>query len=140
MKPKLLLLVFLLLALDTYAMKKRHVNVDSVFIYKRFKRAGTTADIRYNFWRPDPGICDTTRIPANNINWSTILSTSRRRLFFQHKEAGIQFAGEMYINGSKHFFIYCNSRPPAFIEDFTAKKTYQVDDQYIPVLLNIKPK
>jgi hypothetical protein len=117
---------------------KAQNTVEKLVVYKSFWRGGTTAKISSMFKEPEKNSIDTTNI---NIGvdmflneFGIILTKSIQKKHSQQKIAGIEIAGEFWLNQSdKHFFIICL---PNLLIDITNKKEYRVPDELLLKQMN----
>jgi hypothetical protein len=102
-------------------------TTQKLVVYKKFAHAGTTMMLVGAFNKPSSynlGI-DTTNINTSPIistqEWNGLLARSRVKKHHQMKIGGVDWAGEMYLQKERHFFIMCY---PYVIMDLTARKNY----------------
>ena len=120
MKLSLLLLVVLFSSFTG----ARPLPVSQVIVYRHFHRAGTTMMLLSCFHHP--GTCsDTSNVNTPSLitpaDFSTLMDKAKRKKHHQTKVVGISFAGEMMINGKKHFYVFCQ---PYLLIDMTERVNY----------------
>jgi hypothetical protein len=135
MKTKIL---FTLLCMFTFIPAKTQNTIEKLVVYKSFRRAGTTAAVSGMFKEPAKHSIDTANVNVGTdifLNeFSVILNKSKRNKHLQQKIAGIEIAGEFWLNQSdKHFFIICF---PDLLIDFTDKREYRITDKLLLKQMN----
>jgi hypothetical protein len=102
-------------------------TTQKLIIYKHFVPAGTTMMLVAAFNNPSNynlGI-DTTNINSSPIisiqEWNGLLNRARVKKHHQMKIGGVDWAGEMYFQKEKHFFVMCY---PYVIMDLTSRMNY----------------
>ncbi|GAA4469033.1 hypothetical protein GCM10023093_27890 [Nemorincola caseinilytica] len=126
-------LFLLVLAVSLTAFAHRQLNVGRVYAYKKFYSGGGRGTISNAFreGRDPLGIVDTTRTLVTGVDWQAMMNTAKTTFGYPVKFAGIQMAGEMYIDGKVHYFVY---GPPISLIDVTSRKWYHIDTQYAALL------
>ncbi len=128
---RIVVLTPLLIILTTWnTIARKTVHVDSVFLYNKFLAGGSTTGLLGAFNNPATyGSIDTTIYKLTKkelLEWTNSLSTSKSRRHWQMKIAGIEYAGEIYLDGGpKHFFIYLAS--VKLLIDLAGKREYLLD-------------
>ena len=122
---KLSLLILLSVLTDAKAQA-----VSKVIVYRGFSKGGSTIGLLHTFHHPrDCGAqVDTSNINVRNLltpaDFMQLLKTAKKKRHFQQKIAGVVFAGEMMIEGQKHFYLYFG---PDLLIDLTARINYWLD-------------
>lgn len=112
--------------------------IEKLVVYKSFWRGGTTTTISSMFNDPKKYSIDTTNINIGEdmfLNeFGVILSKSKQKKHCQQKIAGIEVAGEFWLNQSdKYFFIICL---PNLLIDITNKREYRITDELLLEQMN----
>jgi hypothetical protein len=117
---------------------KAQNTIEKLVVYKSFWRGGTTTMVSSMFKESHRYSIDTTNINIGTnmfLNeFGIILSKSKQNKHYQQKIAGIEIAGEFWLNQSdKHFFIICL---PNLLIDITSKKEYRITDKLLLKQMN----
>jgi hypothetical protein len=117
---------------------KAQNTIEKLVVYKSFWRGGTTAAVSGMFKEPAKYSIDTTNVNIGTdifLNeFGVILNKAKRNKHFQQKIAGIEIAGEFWLNQSdKHFFIICL---PNLLIDITSKREYRITDKLLLKQMN----
>jgi hypothetical protein len=131
-------ILFILMCMIIFIPTKAQNTIEKLVVYKSFWRGGTTTMVSSMFKEPTLHSIDTTNINigANMFlnQFGMILSKSKQKKHFQQKIAGIEIAGEFWLNKSdKHFFIICL---PNLLIDITNRKEYRITDEILLKQIN----
>lgn len=112
---------------------KSQNEINKLVVYKSFWKGGTTTMISNIFKNPIANSVDTTNLNIGTnmfLNeFEAILHKSKQKKHHQQKIAGINIAGEFWLNQSdKHFFIICS---PNILIDITNKKEFVITDKQL---------
>ena len=133
MKNSLLSLLILLLTLNCFTLKcqtrKEEFAADSVFIYKDFKKFGTTANMR-NYHR----ILDSTHAIKNKMSDGDLaelkvsITGTKSKKLFQQKYGGANCYIIAYSKGRKEKFVFGMGEKYAIFDNLDEMKRWVIKD------------
>jgi hypothetical protein len=103
MMKKILLLTFLIpLAIPAFCQ----IEVDSIFIYQDFKRAGTTAGLQFNHRELASQKAETVELDRTVISkLKSLFKDTKKKRFFQQKHGGEICYAVVWFEGKKSNYI-----------------------------------
>jgi hypothetical protein len=102
MKQTLLLLLICVLAHPVYSQ----IQVDSIFIYQDFNRAGTTAGLQYNHRELVSSGAQTVNLnEKETADLKELFSESKRKRYLQQKHGGEIYYAIVWFEGKKYNYI-----------------------------------
>lgn len=134
---------FLLFLLTGCSVNYPKVSIDEIIIYKEFYKGGTTASIRSGFYALYG--TDTTNINGVDIDCDKSIlediinnsKTKKNKFILPPKIIGIEYAGEIWIDGKCHWFIFI---PPHFMKDVTegVEFKYEMEGKSVTDFIKIR--
>ncbi|MBA9078661.1 hypothetical protein [Rufibacter quisquiliarum] len=103
MKKILLLAFLILLTVPAFCQ----IEADSIFIYKDFKRAGTTAGLQHIHSDLASHQIETVKLDgAETINLKALFGEIKSKRFFQQKHGGEICYAVVWFEGNKYNYIF----------------------------------
>ncbi|WP_181304474.1 hypothetical protein [Rufibacter sp. XAAS-G3-1] len=123
---KILLLPFLiLLTIPAFCQ----IEADSIFIYKGFKRAGTTARLQHNHHDLASRQAETVKLDgAETTNLKALFKETKEKRFFQQKHGGEICYAVVWFEGNKYNYIIEGTTDFARMVNLSTRRKWTLEE------------